>query len=1041
MYVFADFQLDLATVELRRAGERVHLQPKVFKLLMHLVENRHRSVTNEELLAVLWPNERVSPASITTAVRSARIALGDAGTSQAAIRTVRGHGYRFVLPVSECPSAVAAVVAAACSRGDDAPTSGSGRPTDPSDAPFVGRAGVLAAIDQAIANLDARRGGCLLLTGEPGIGKTRTLFELCAHAREADAHVWVARCLEGDGAPPFWPLMQLVREAADDLGAEALRTLMGGAAADVAQAIPDLKHWLPDLPEAPELTPSTARFRFFDGLCRFLKRVAAIRPLVLVIDDLQQADEPTARLLSFLVQQLGSDRVLIAAATRPVQPGRPAFDLARDLGKAAISVAIDLAGFSVGEVAHYLTQRTGAPPPESVVSALHDQTAGNPLYLQQLTHSICMHHHAGSAPPWEQLLVSAHGHSVSTAIERLLDGVSADCRLLLQTAAVLGRDFALGVLLDCTDAKRQPSSRERVLSLLAEARTAGLMSALDTPNQYRFRHALIREALYGQLTPQERASLHERAALALEALGAGSSSTQLAQLADHYCHAAPVLGTERALHYLMRAADDATQKLAYEEAAAHADRALSVLELDPPDRARRLALLLAKGEALSRATLRTPARTVLLEAASLARELGAHEILLTAVTLFARPAEFGAPDPTHVAWLREALSLLGADDPRRPELTALLAKSLSYTRGRQEYQTLALSALESARTKPHIAHRADTLYACHEALAGPEHLTVRMEISNELSRLGRQLGDPGVLMNASITQIWNAVERGDMTTVALGIDQLDSYARHVREPLFAWAVTMYRAMRATVAGDLAEASAQTDAAREFGPLIGEAFAEHTRTVQVSAINLMHGRFRENEELLRSYTARYPALAGWRATLATLHAYFGHRAHARHVLEDLVADDLRALEVEPYLLSALAPTAGLCGLVGDAALARPLYDAILPFESLCGTVAYGQATHGPMARHLGVLALCMGDARRAVAHLDGALAHAERMQSPPFVAVALATRASALIETDLAGARDEALANLAGAREIAEALDLEGVRKLCISVGAKLGVSP
>jgi DNA-binding winged helix-turn-helix (wHTH) protein len=89
-YVFKDFRLDPATRELTCTGARINVQPKVFKLLLHLVAHRHRSVTNEELLTELWAGERVSPASITTAVRQARRALGDAGNSQDATRTMRG---------------------------------------------------------------------------------------------------------------------------------------------------------------------------------------------------------------------------------------------------------------------------------------------------------------------------------------------------------------------------------------------------------------------------------------------------------------------------------------------------------------------------------------------------------------------------------------------------------------------------------------------------------------------------------------------------------------------------------------------------------------------------------------------------------------------------------------------------------------------------------------------------------------------------------------------------------------------------------------
>ncbi|MET0341442.1 MAG: winged helix-turn-helix domain-containing protein, partial [Polyangiales bacterium] len=199
-FVFGEFELDPERCELRRQGQRVAVQPKILKLLLHLVMHRHRCVSNDELLAVIWPNEKVSAASITSAMRGVRRALGDAGTSQAIVRTVRGHGYQFAGEVAE--------TATPPEREPRAPRL---------DAAFVGRAGVLEVLDEAIAQLCAGRASAMLLIGEAGIGKTRTLTELSERAQRAGARVWFARCLEGDGAPPFWPLAQLVREAAQDL--------------------------------------------------------------------------------------------------------------------------------------------------------------------------------------------------------------------------------------------------------------------------------------------------------------------------------------------------------------------------------------------------------------------------------------------------------------------------------------------------------------------------------------------------------------------------------------------------------------------------------------------------------------------------------------------------------------------------------------------------------------------------------------------------------------------------------------------------------
>lgn len=104
VFAFGDFELDESLFELRRAGRRVQIQPKVLLLVLHLVKHRDRVVTNGELRSTFWPAQRVGDSSLTKAVRSARIALGDSGTSQATIRTVRGRGYVFAVAVGVEPA-------------------------------------------------------------------------------------------------------------------------------------------------------------------------------------------------------------------------------------------------------------------------------------------------------------------------------------------------------------------------------------------------------------------------------------------------------------------------------------------------------------------------------------------------------------------------------------------------------------------------------------------------------------------------------------------------------------------------------------------------------------------------------------------------------------------------------------------------------------------------------------------------------------------------------------------------------------------------
>jgi predicted ATPase len=166
--------------------------------------------------------------------------------------------------------------------------------------PFVGREAELAAL---AVDLDAAttggRGGVVLLAGEPGIGKTRLAEELAAQATAQGALVLWGRCWEGEGAPAFWPWVQIVRAYLEAADPAVLRQDMGAGGADIAQVVPAVHDRLPGLPTPPPVEPEAARFRLFDSLAGFLRAAAARRPLLLVLDDLHWADAPSLACCAF----------------------------------------------------------------------------------------------------------------------------------------------------------------------------------------------------------------------------------------------------------------------------------------------------------------------------------------------------------------------------------------------------------------------------------------------------------------------------------------------------------------------------------------------------------------------------------------------------------------------------------------------------------------------------------------------------------------------------------------------------------------------
>src|SRR3954471_9399224 len=189
---------------------------------------------------------------------------------------------------------------------------------------FVGREQEVGRLREALEEAFEGRGRVMMLVGEPGIGKTRTAQELGTYARVRGAHVLVGRSYEGEGAPAYWPWLQMARAYIHDADPDQVVSDMGAGVSDIAQVMSDLQDLIPGLRGSGSQTiePEQALFRFFDSITPFLKNVAQREPLVLFLDDLHWADGPSLRLLQFLARELSDSRMLVVGTYRDVSLGR-----------------------------------------------------------------------------------------------------------------------------------------------------------------------------------------------------------------------------------------------------------------------------------------------------------------------------------------------------------------------------------------------------------------------------------------------------------------------------------------------------------------------------------------------------------------------------------------------------------------------------------------------------------------------------------------------------------------------------------------------
>src|SRR3954452_13503671 len=484
--------------------------------------------------------------------------------------------------------------------------------------PLLGRGRELSELMAAFDEARAGRGGLVLLTGDPGIGKTRLARTLGEEAREAGALVALARGWDGGGAPSYWPWLQVLRALAAERTDDRLAADLGAGARWVAQIAPEIRERL-GLPDGGEAAAESdqARFALFDAVAIFLRRVAADAPVVVLLDDLHTADLPSLLLLAFLARAVADAPVLIVSTHHEAGPKRGA-EVEGVFGELSrFGRRVHLGGLETGDLRRLIAHRSGPDPSDDRVRRLAPVTEGNPSFSDEVVRLLVS---GGRVDPGA-LLPTTDG--VRDAIRRRLQPLSPEGRAALEAAAVAGRGFRVATLERAVDVPRA-----ELLERLDEALALHLLA--EAPSQAgssRFAHVLIRETLYNDLSAVRRARLHGAIGEALERESSGPARAGLIELAHHFIEAAPAGDGQRALDYAERAGHEALRALAYEQAADLFDAALHVLELTgEPDEKRRGELVLARGQAQMHAG-EDAARACLLEAFEVGRSLGDTDLL------------------------------------------------------------------------------------------------------------------------------------------------------------------------------------------------------------------------------------------------------------------------------------------------------------------------------------------------------------------------------------------------------------------------------
>ena len=459
---------------------------------------------------------------------------------------------------------------------------------------FVGRQREMGELKAALEDALSGRGRLVTLVGEPGIGKTRTAQELATYAGLRSAQVLWGRCYEEQGMPPYWPWVQAIRSYVREHEPDQLRSEMGAGAADIAEVVSDVKERLPDLKPPPQLdSPEQARFRLFDSITAFLKSASQKQPLVLVLDDLHWADQPSLLLLQFVARELGNSRLLLIGTYRDMELNRqhPLSESLGELTRERLFQRVLLRGLSQQDVGRFIEVAAGVDPPSGLAEAVHTQTEGNPLFVTEVVRLLVQEGALSPNPsPSGRGETAARGEGdswtvripegVREVIGQRLNRLSQRCNETLTIASVIGREFELRQLAPLVE----DMSEDRLLEVLEEALSARVIEELPhVVGRYQFTHTLIQETLAEELTLTRRVRLHARIAETLEDIYGDNVAAHAAELAHHFAAAEAVLGTEKLAQYSLLAGERALMTYAWEEALAHFQQARDAKGEQPMD--------------------------------------------------------------------------------------------------------------------------------------------------------------------------------------------------------------------------------------------------------------------------------------------------------------------------------------------------------------------------------------------------------------------------------------------------------------------------
>jgi len=458
---------------------------------------------------------------------------------------------------------------------------------------FIGREKELAALTALLDPAAGPPGSLMLVTGEPGVGKTSLLAEFAAVASRRGAVVLTGHCQQ-EWAPPFKPFVDALTAQFQQTDDSQLGADLGYGAAPLARLIPTIRRRLPNTPQPAALPPDEERFRALDAVAQYLLALASRTPVVVILDDLQWADNDTLSMLRHVARVSRDQPVCLVGVYRDadVDADRPLSTVLSALRYETAVQGLTLTGLGDPEIGELLSEITGGEIDEHLVSAVGRETEGNPFFVKELASYLIeedrLRRDASGVISLnvESIALVGIPGNVREAVGRRLGRLPPSARSLLVVASAFGGAFLFGIA-----ASVAGLIETEALDALDQALAASMLYAAGQSETYRFRHAIIRNAIYDSMNPSRRARVHRRIAEALEQTYRVPSFERTAMLVYQYECSASLPGSERGADHALRGAAMARSHYAWQEVARFLRAALTLMLHNDPRRTETIASL------------------------------------------------------------------------------------------------------------------------------------------------------------------------------------------------------------------------------------------------------------------------------------------------------------------------------------------------------------------------------------------------------------------------------------------------------------------